>query len=127
MTFLEDILRIATLLRGARFNFTTEEELQCGVQRLLADAGFVANRDYVREHKLDARSRVDFYFPPSRVGLEAKINGSASAIARQVHRYLHHPDVQGLILLSRRANVESLPDAINEKPLKIVTLWSNGL
>jgi hypothetical protein len=127
MTNLEDLLRVSAILRSARFNFTTEDELQRGIERLLGAEGFAAPRDFVREHKLDARSRLDFYFPAPRIGIEVKINGSTSAIARQVHRYLHHPDVSALILLSRRSNVESLPDTINEKPLRIVTLWSNGL
>lgn len=122
MNLSETITAIRNAMRGTRFNFTTETELQEGVAMLLAAKSIAFQREVI----LDAENRIDFFFPAG-VGLETKINGSLSEIARQVQRYMERPEIDALILLSRRSNVHDLPGEINGKPLHIITLWSNGL
>jgi hypothetical protein len=126
--------RLCALLQRTRFNFSCERRLQDGVRELLSLDGYPFDREY----RLDQESRVDFwidrYFydadclgPGIGIGLEVKINGSAAEIARQLHRYAESEKIEALVLLSRKQNVETLPRTLNDKPLRVVTLWANGI
>jgi hypothetical protein len=117
--------RISGLLCHVRFNFSNEEELQLGIAELLAKGGY----PFEREKRLDVHSRIDFYLPVGvrGIGIEAKVNGRPSEILRQVQRYAMHADVAGIIVLSRRANAHIIPDSLQDKPVRVISLWSSNL
>ena len=134
MTLPQILDKLTTTLRATRFNFTTESELQEGVATVLKIHGL----PFVREHRLDKRNRLDFFLDRffldpaatahgAGVAIETKIDGSLSALTRQIHRYAQFSQVEAIVVLSRRANAGNLPDTINGKPIHVVTLWSQGL
>lgn len=54
------------------------------------------------------------------VCIEVKVAGSASQVLAQLRRYATHPQVESLVLLTRRAQHRGLPTEIDGKPLTIV-------
>lgn len=114
---------LADHLRGHRFTCGTEEALQDGLAAVLAGAGI----EFVREHVLPAKGRIDFYVPAVRIGIETKVKGGWSATVRQVHGYACEPEIAGVILVTRRARQGVVPAAMNGKPVRVVQLWSSGL
>jgi len=115
---------LATFLSGFRYRFTSEDELQRGIDRVLGEWG----ASYVREHRIDARDRLDFLVAPERrgegepvppgIGVEVKIGGSTAEVTRQVHRYLQREEVTGLVLVTSRLR-HQLPAEINGKPVAV--------
>lgn len=118
-----NITDLLNALNATRFHFSTEDELQRGVAEKLTKLGI----EFIREHQLDKRSRVDFYIPHLKVGIECKIAGSLAEIAAQVQRYCLHEDIASIIVISRRGNVAQIPDEVAGKPVHKITLWRLGL
>lgn len=104
----------------SRYNFTSHDELRLYplLEGVLRDAGF----DFVREHRLDAKSRLDFWFPSLRLALEVKVRGQHSAVMRQVRRYAEHPTVGAVLLASTVAKLASVPEILESKPARAVRL-----
>ncbi len=114
MTVHDDLDRLATLLLARRFRFATEEDLQRGIESVLVSAG----EPFRREERLTKKDRVDFL--AGTIGIEVKIGGSLSQVTRQLLRYAPHVD--GLILVTARAQLDQLPPVLGEKPLRVVSL-----
>lgn len=109
-------------LAGFRFNFTSEDELQRGLDEALARHGAV----FEREYRLDARNRLDFLVAPERgaavtpgIGIEVKVGGSNAELLTQLHRYVLRPEVLGLVVVTSRAQ-HRIPDTLNGKPLALL-------
>lgn len=93
---------VAAAVRGYRFVYAMEEQLHDGIAGVLERAGY----EVEREVRLSSRSRVDFLI--GRIGVEVKIAGSASEVARQIDRYLTSPMLDGVVLVTARARHEVL-------------------
>jgi hypothetical protein len=80
------------------FHVPTEKALQDAVGQVLQEEAIA----FEREVKLGPGERIDF-LTAGGVGLELKIEGATSAIARQLERYARSPEVQALMLVTTRA------------------------
>lgn len=116
------------LLGRLRLDWTDEYRMQDGIAYAFTAAGW--DMEVEREVVLSATERIDFI--ARGVGIECKVNGSASAVARQVIGYLQHPRVGGLILVTARARLgRGLPSEIivagEPKGLYVVETWRGSL
>lgn len=107
---------LAETIRAHAFSFSNEEELQCGIAECLERARIA----FAREVVLGPKDRVDFF--THGIGIEVKVDGSISAVTRQLHRYAHHPDVRGLLLIASRIRLLNLPESINGKPVRALSV-----
>jgi hypothetical protein len=96
----------------------TEELLQQAVEKLLRGAGI----DYAAQFRLSASDRVDVLV--GRVGIELKIKGRNAEIVRQLHRYVQHDAIDGILLITSRARHQQIPDRLNGKTIRV--LWVGG-
>lgn len=118
---------LAEFLRGYRFTFGSEDDLQRGVDKVLRDWGAL----YERERRISGRDRLDFLVAPTResassplssgIAIECKIQGTETSLLRQVHRYLGHEMLTGLVVVTCRLR-HRLPHEISGKPVAVVHL-----
>lgn len=115
--------RICEILASVRFNFATEQELQDGIAMALGTAGVI----FIREHRLDAKSRIDFYIPDGKIGLEVKTktHSSPSGTLSQCLRYCHRSEIDCLVLATSRLRLH-LPETLNGKPVRVVQILSHA-
>jgi hypothetical protein len=73
---------------------------------------------FEREVRLNDADRIDYLV--GRVGVELKLHGSVSAIARQLSRYAQSDQVDALILVTTRMSHRSMPSSLNQKPITVV-------
>ena len=99
-----------------RFNYSTEADLQAGIEKVLLGTTFRATR----EVPIYGLGRVDFIIEGGLV-IETKIGGSAPQLMRQVSQYAQSPKVAGILVITDRAN-HVLPDSFNGKPVLIHSL-----
>ncbi len=71
-----------------------------------------------REVMLSATDRPDLLV--GGVCVEVKVAGSAAQVLAQLRRYAKHPQVESLVLLTRRAQHRGLPTDVDGKPLTVV-------
>lgn len=116
-----DAERLAAVVRGYRYAFADEAELQDGVAAALARAGV----PFRREHVLAGVGRIDFLAGPG-IGLEVKVGGSLTDLTRQVHRYAAHPDVAALVVVTSRLRLGYLPATLGGKPVRVVALLASA-
>jgi hypothetical protein len=115
---------VARLLRSRRFTFIGEAELQGAIATLLGQEGIV----FERERQLGAAGRIDFYLPDTALGIEVKVEGSPSAVARQLMRYAEHDEIRQILLVTSRARAGSLiRHRLNGKRVDVLTLWEGML
>jgi len=75
-----------------------------GNEKLLQDAiGQILDAPFEREYQLGPGERIDFYLPGPKLGIEVKVDGSATVVMRQLQRYLGYSKVQEIILLTTRS------------------------
>ena len=106
---------IVDILRAHRFAFTSELELQDGIASLLSRLP-----GYLREEYLSATDRPDF-----RIGgtvVEVKVDGSLSALVRQVGRYARYDVVEEIVVVTSRRRLAVLPESIGGKPVAAVVV-----
>lgn len=109
---------IEAALRRHRFRFASERALQNSLTRLLEMLGFAATREY----RLGPEDVADFFLEGSGLAIEVKVDGSLSAVTRQLHRYAGHHDVNALMLITSLNRHDSLPNEMQGKPLRVVVL-----
>ena len=103
-----------------RLRFGTEADLHDDVARLLTNLGI----HFVRELRLTAEERIDFYLPDSMIGIECKVDGGPTAVASQLLRYAESKDIAELLLItSKRSHMLSV-DELSGKPVRC--LWIGG-
>lgn len=110
-------------LAGYRYLTATESDLQ----RQLGEAMTREGIAFQAEYQVGAAGRIDFYLPEWRAGLEVKVEGSPSAVLRQLHRYAGVAEFEVLVLVTRRARLGGLRGPIGSKPLHVVTLIEGAL
>ncbi len=114
---------IVKALKAHRFNYQNEKELQDGVEHVL-----MANAiPFEREKILGGRFGTIDFLIDGRIGIEIKIKGSPSSVARQLVRYFECERVGELILLTGRERLGHLPSMILGKRLTVVSLWETFL
>lgn len=110
---------LASALRGYRFNFNTEDELQQGIARALDNEQV----SYEREAILTGRDRIDFLC--GRIGIEVKTEGSRADVLRQLHRYCGLDKIDELILVSRKHRHSlGLSESLRGKPVHVIHVGS---
>lgn len=111
---------IATFLEQFRFSFGTEAELQAGVWEAIQTA-WPNPAEWKKEYALSKEDRIDF-FHSEGIGLEAKIAHSLTSFTRQLHRYVQHDEIKGMVIITSKIRLTNLPPTINGKPLMTVNL-----
>lgn len=109
-----DAADVAAILNARRFVFTSERELQDGIADALTAAGVAFEREAI----LWPDSRVDFLV--GAVALEVKIDGVASSVLQQLHRYALAPHVQAVVLVTARSTLRAVPSILAGKPCRSV-------
>lgn len=107
--------QVVDVIRGHRFRYVDEDELQQGLAAALSAAGLRVER----EVRLDARSRIDLLV--ERVGVEVKVGGPAAALERQVQRYAASDAVDAVVVVSSRVRHLRLPAELNGKPVEVLS------
>lgn len=111
-------------------HFKTEARLQSAVAQVLTDLG----ANFVEEFRFTTLDRVDFLIGNEGDGLdspafcvECKVQGSALAISRQLHRYAAH--TAELVLVSAKATGIGSGEIVgrngNRCLLHVLELWRN--
>lgn len=121
-----DLARLGAALAGQRIDCTTEERMQVRIAELFELAGIPCER----EVRLSAHDRIDLL--ALGCGIECKIDGSSTQVTRQVIRYLEHPRIAGLLLVTGRARLgRILPASIAvggaAKPVRVHETWKGNL
>jgi hypothetical protein len=105
---------IVHLLEGHRFDESSEDALQRGIAQVLSAAG----ASFTREVPLSPFDRIDFLV--GQIGIECKIDGSLSALTRQLHRYAVADQVAALVVVTARARLARVPISLHGKPIAVV-------
>lgn len=119
---LSKMNKITDALAMYKYVFTDEAELQSGIATALGQSDI----DYEKEARLSDCDRLDFLVEKN-IALEVKVDGSASALTRQVHRYAQHESIEGIIVVTNLNRLTDLPETLNKKPIAIYHLKLNSL
>jgi hypothetical protein len=117
------IEHLSKMLSGYRFNFSNEKDLQAGLGKVFMKLDEV----FFPEHRLSDEDIVDFYFPAKKIGVEAKIDHSLSDLTRQIHRYVQHDSILGILVVTSKARLANLPEEMNHKPIRCHSLLGSVL
>lgn len=107
---------IAAVIRGYRFAHRDEEQLQALLAEVLEAAGFHATRETV----IGDGCRIDLLV--GRVGVEAKLSGSSSEVARQLRRYLATGALDAVVLVTRRVAHLRIPRILDDDRVLVIAL-----
>lgn len=114
---------ILRTLSSARIRSSTEAQMHEDVAAALEDAG----ASFSRERQLTPQDRIDFLVAGG-IGIECKIDGTPTEVARQMIRYAASREITCLILVTSRSRLgHHLPNDIHGKPVRVVTTWRNAL
>jgi hypothetical protein len=116
MKGLADLRILYAFLAQFRFNYTSEAELQSGIQQALSASSYRVQREF----RLEDLGRLDFLINDAIV-IETKIGGSAAELMRQVSRYAQSQSVQAVLVITSRAS-HVLPKSFNGKPVMVLSL-----
>lgn len=106
------------LLKQYNFNYGNESELQDGIMEVFQ----TLDEPFTSECIISKADRIDFYWPGPQIGVEVKIKHSLSALTRQVHRYVQHESIKGILIVSGKIRLSEIPQTINGKPVLIHSL-----
>lgn len=79
---------------------------------MLSQAGI----EHRREVFLTPKDRPDFMV--EGVAIELKVDGSAPEVTRQLMRYVQHPYVTGVVLVTTRQRHMCMPPTMQGKPVR---------
>jgi hypothetical protein len=107
------IATIGQVVTGHTWRANSEDELQAGLAAALTAAGV----DVEREHRLDARNRLDLWTVDG-IAIEVKTSRRTTTadVLRQVRRYAEHDEVSAVVVLSTVPSHTLLPAMIGGKP-----------
>jgi len=103
---------LTAALNAVAFRFQDEVELQDGIAIALGRADIPHRREVV----LSPKDRIDFMLNDG-VGIEVKIDGSVSALTRQLIRYAKLPQISALLVVVSAIRLSNLPSQIEGKPV----------
>ena len=104
---------IENALNLTRLSTIIEQECQLQIATALTQSGI----SFEREYQLGSGSRIDFMCPDG-VGIEVKLRGRGTSIAKQLKKYEYFDQVKALILVTAYA-VDPTPLGFT-KPLKVI-------
>lgn len=107
---------IRNLLANHRVAWRDEIDLQDEIADVLHGHGI----GYEREVRLGAAGRIDFV--ASRLGIEVKVQGSASDVERQLARYAASGMFDALMLVTTRRTHFGMPARVADVPLIVVPM-----
>jgi len=90
--------QIAKIIQSYEFVYQNETELQEQIESVLKDNDI----PFEREYSLDKDSRIDFYLPESKTGIEVKVKSGAAVVSKQLHRYAKSNQIDNLMLVTTR-------------------------
>jgi len=108
--------KLVEAILAQRYQYTCEDELQRAIASVLSDSSI----PHVREYRLTEKDRLDFMV--EGIVIEVKVDGSTTAVIRQLHRYAQHPEVKEIVLVTDRARHRSIPREMNGKPVTVAYL-----
>lgn len=111
-----DAVTVAEVLGRYKFSHQCEEELQSAIASALTDSSV----EFEREVELSKTDRIDFLV--GTVGIEVKIKGSPTEVARQLNRYVQSPKIESLLLVTAKSSHRGLPSSLNGKQIKVLYL-----
>ncbi len=115
---------IAQMFRENQLPLETEARLQAAIEDVFKDHLPALGLAYLRELRLDARNRVDFFIhlpnTTHGIALEVKIQGRAIQIYRQLERYAQFEAVDEIVLVTNKSM--TLPQCCMGKPVHLVKL-----
>lgn len=109
--------QLKDLLHSYRFTVGNESELQASIEKVLSAASI----GFEREKRLSKSDRPDFLI--SDIAVEVKVDGSWSAVARQLMRYAALNSISGILLVTTCSRHTRIPTTLNDKPVKVMVLW----
>ena len=113
---------LAALIRGHRFRYINEDQLQEGIAAALWELGI----EVKREVQIDkGRSRLDLLC--ERIGVEVKVKAPTARVLAQVARYLRSDALDGMVVVTVSPKHTQLPKIVAGKPLEVVTITAGGL
>ena len=113
---------ITSALENKRFRFTTEDELQQGIEIALTQAKL----PFEREKILSLRDRPDFVVG-QHFAIEIKIKGTLAQALRQINRYAEHTDIKEILVVGTPYWIPKLPASIGDKPVYAMRLTGSLL
>ena len=114
--------QVIEAIQSYRFTYDNEADLQAGIAQAFTDR----NIGFQRECCLGESLRIDFLVPDG-IGIEIKVKGGPSDVARQLLSYANRKEVKVLILVTGRAALGRLPAELLGKRLYVVPLWRTFL
>lgn len=108
--------RLREVLGSYRYTHTNERDLQDGIAQVLALRGI----RFEREVRLSDEDRPDFMI--GGIAVEVKVDGSLSAVTRQVHRYAQQKAVRAVLVVTSLSRLGNLPATVNGKPVAVLAL-----
>lgn len=114
--------QVIDALGSFKFTYDNEIELQDGIAAAFTGHAIL----FEREARLGDDLKIDFMIPGG-IGVEVKIKGSPSDVARQLLAYANRPEVTCLVLVTARAALSRLPPILLGKKLYVVPLWRSFL
>lgn len=109
---------IVAALRRLRCRFADEDQLQAMLADGLSQLGFAVRREVA----LARGGRIDLIV--GRVGIEVKIAGQTTAVARQLRRYAATSRVDELVLVTTCPRHAGVASVIDGTPVHVVVLAS---
>lgn len=113
---------ILSALNGVRTSATCEADIQRGLSIWLRTTQGIACRE---QAILGRNEIIDLLHDESGVGIELKVKGSWSSVARQLARYARHASIKSLILVTTRASHRQVPSTLNGKRISVVFIMSS--
>lgn len=110
---------IEEAIKRTRFRFSCEKDLQEGLSLLFVQQQIA----FRREVDLGEHGRIDFLIDSDQgIGLEVKVDGSLTAVTRQIHRYAQSEHVGVIILVTSKLTHDHMPVTMNGKQVYVVPL-----
>jgi hypothetical protein len=109
--------RLVAAIRANRYRFSDEKGLQDGLEQVLVQLGL----RFEREARIAPGEVPDFLLEDG-TAIEVKVDGSLSAVTRQLHRYAQHERVRALLLVTTRWTHARMPESMNGKPVRVLPL-----
>lgn len=107
---------LAAILKGYRFNYGNEAQLQEGIRLALEGKGI----QFASEVSLTSHDRIDFMV--GRTGVEVKVGHPTASVMRQVHRYAQSEQVDEILLITNRCRHAMVAQEINGKRIEVLFL-----
>jgi hypothetical protein len=117
-----DMASITSALENKRFRFSSEVDLQEGIEIALLQACL----PFEREKVLSSRDRPDFVVD-QQFAIEIKIQGTLSQALRQINRYAEHAKIKAILVVGTPHWVHHIPDVVGGKPVFAMRLTGSLL